>query len=254
MSIIRPNFPLIKKTLSDLNEIRDMSFSKSFDKDHVLGKVKLLIDNLTELNVTQEDTLAEYKRKNKELFEDLEKNLSELSKMNDALAKYTVWSSKYLEIIRNNMVPAEDFLAEGKEYEKIIEEVSKKYSPPNVDLMNEVMRTYIQMKFTKKRKRAIWINYQIFRLNIFYRSILNVIISAAIGFGVEKIMEFIFPDLPDLFIGILTAILSFLTLEKILGDKFSSFFWRAMQRQCLRLYIELETYMKYVKFAQENHT
>jgi hypothetical protein len=249
MSIIKPNLPLINKVQFKLNEIATISLAKVFDKDAVLDKIKFLIKDLTELNVVQKDVLQEYRQKNKELFNHMEQQMTEISQLAETAEKYADWSQKYLDFVRNNVEMTDKFLEEGKKYENIIEQDAQNPTHMNHALIREVLSTYLQIKLTRKRRRSIWWNYQIFRLNIFYRTMLNVVISTLIGYSVETIMSFFFPEIPDFVVTIGIAFLIFFTLEKYLGKKFSTFFWNLIQKQSLVLYLELKLYLQQIKLG-----
>lgn len=247
MNIIKPNLPLIKKVQLELNEITNISLIKNYDKDIAQDKIKSLIKDLTELNIIQKETLENYKKKNEELFLHMENQLAELTQITNTIGKYTEWNEKYFEFLKNRVEIPEEFLNEGKKYEKKIEAATKNPNPMNHSLIEEVLSTYIQIKFTKIRKRSIWWNYQIFRLNIFYRSILNVMISTLIGYSIEKGIGFLLPEIPEFIITIIITLLIFFTLEKFLGKKFNSYFWNLIQKQSFKLNLELIIYLKQIK-------
>lgn len=249
MSIIKPNLLLIKKVQSELHEIANITLAKEFDKDVVIDKINSLIKDLAELNAIQKEALEEYRKKNKELFIHMEQQVAETAKIAATVNKYYEWNKKYLECIKKLTPLTEQFLEEGKNYENIIEEASKNPIPLNQTLIREVLGTYLQIKFTRKRKRSIWVSHQIFRLNIFYRSILNIMISSALGYIIEKVVN-VFFEIPDFYISICIAIFFFYTLEKFLGEKFSSFFWRLIQKQSLILYLELNLYLQQIKLGK----
>lgn len=62
-------------------------------------------------------------------------------------------------------------------------------------------------------------------------------------------MSIAFPDIHDFFITIGVGILFFFTLEKFLGEKFSSFFWQLVQKQTLSLYLDLNLYLQQLKIG-----
>lgn len=242
------DIPLINKVLLELNEIYRVSIDKKFDKDVVKKSVTSLIKDLTTLNTIQMEVIKEYKSKSKELFSQLENQINEMSAITESTRKYAEWIEVYYYSIKNNISLSDKFFQEGKEYEKHIDLVVKNPTRLNIDLLNTVLKTYIQIKLTKKRKVSIWLNYQIFRFKILTRSILNVIISAIIGFAFEELFEALFTNIPKYLIAVGVALLIFFTLEKLLGEKYNSFFWKQIQKQTYKLNLELKLYLQQINF------
>lgn len=155
MSIIKPNFPLIKKVQLELNEISKITFIKEFDKDVVQSKISALIKDLINLNRVQKNTLEEYSKKNNALFEHMKSHVEEMNRVANAVEKYSDWTLKHYEFIKNGVPVTENFLEEGKKYETVIELAAKNPNPMNQTLVKEVLGTYLQIKFTRKRRRSI---------------------------------------------------------------------------------------------------
>jgi|GEM_PF-4736578 len=251
MGLIKPNLPLVNKLLIELSEVVNMTLTKETDKDVILEKIKVIIKDLQDLNKIQKEILVEYNKRNKEFSTHLEEHSKEINLITETTIKYSEWTRKYLEYIENDVSLTDEFIEQGKNYEDIITSNCENPTRINHELINEVLSTYLQFKLTKRRRRNIWLNYQLFKLNILYRTILNILISTSIGFCIEKIISYIFPDVQDFYIAILFAILAYFTLEKYLGKKFSLFFWKLIQKQSLFLFTELDLYFRKINIGNQ---
>lgn len=222
-----------------LNELAVISSEKVYDKSIVLKKVKIINQELEQLNTIRKEVLLDHKQRENNLYKKFDDQHRAFETLHSEVQKYIDELNKY------------DALTDPPEESPTLdlsEEKQKAWMEAiTVDHgeVSTVLHNYNWRRMSSRRKRWLRWSNLIFRSDYWTHQLLKLFISATVGFGLEKLCELVF-DIPDFVVFFPTAILLFFTLDRILEKRIDRIFWKKLLKHTVILKTHYTIYLQHL--------
>jgi hypothetical protein len=248
------NLTLINKIVGELDELGKIGADELYDKEIVLNKIGVAINDLNELNTIKREAFKAYKEKKKQFYQNIQEHSAVINDISKHTHEYVEWVEKLRDYFSKKQVPPSSFLEEGKNYQAAQKELHKQALSTRIDnnLMAEVLNNYNHIHFMRKRKRWLWWQYRVFRFQILINFLTKLLISTTIGFLAEKLAAFFFSSISDFTITLIVAAIGYFILDKKLDKRFDQFYWRQIRNQILKVHGQFGLYLAQINILIEN--